>query len=61
MNNSKAHGDDGVSLQMLKIVFPVIATHLLHVINFSITSGTVPNDWKITVVVLLHKKGSTDA
>ena len=60
MNNSKARGDDGVSLQMLKIVFPVIAAHLLHVINFSITSGTVPNDWKIAVVVPLHKKGSTD-
>ena len=41
MNNTKACGDDGVSLQMLKTVFPVVGPHLLHVVNFSLMSGTV--------------------
>ena len=57
MKNTKARGDDGVSLQMLKIVFCVVGPHLLHVVNFSLTSGTVPADWKMAVVVPLHKKG----
>ena len=60
MKNTKARGDDGVSLQMLKIVFPVVGLHLLHVVNFSLKSGTVPDDWKMAVVVPLHKKGATD-
>lgn len=60
MNNTKACGEDGVSLQLLKTVFPVVGPHLLHVINFSLMSGTVPSDWKMAVIVPLHKKGASD-
>lgn len=60
MNNSKACGEDGVSLQLLKTVFPVVGPHLLHLINYSIVTGTVPVDWKFAVIVPLHKKGATD-
>ena len=49
-----------MSLQLLKTVFPVVGPHLLHLINYSIVTGTVPVDWKFAVIVPLHKKGATD-
>ena len=58
MKNTKARGDDGKWLQMLKIVFAVVGLHLLHVFNSR--SGVVPDDWKMAVVVPLHKKGAAD-
>ena len=57
MSNSKASGEDGITLSMLRQTFPVIGPHLLHVINASIVSGTVPSEWKLAIITPLHKSG----
>ena len=57
MSSSRASGDDGVTVQMLRATFPVIGPHLLHVINSSLRTGEVPLKWKEASVVPLFKKG----
>ena len=57
MSSSRASGEDGVTVQMLRSTFPVVGPHLLHVINCSLSTGEVPQRWKEACVVPLHKKG----
>ena len=57
MSGSRASGDDGVTVQMLRSTFPVTGPHLLHVINSSLRTGEVPERWKEACVVPLFKKG----
>ena len=58
MSASKACGDDGITIAMIRMTFPVIAPHLLHIVNDSIVSGTLPSVWKVAKVLPLHKAGS---
>ena len=46
MSCSKASGPDGITVSMLKLTFPVVGPHLLHIINRSIVDGVVPSEWK---------------
>ena len=57
MSRSRASGDDGVTVQMLRDTFPVTGPHILHVINSSLRTGEVPARWKKACVVPLFKKG----
>ena len=57
MQNSKASGADGITMVMLKQTFPVIGPHLLRIVNASIRTGTLPDDWKLAVVTPLFKSG----
>ena len=52
------HGDDGITIGMLRMTFPVVGPSLLSVINASLTSGKLPPEWKVATVVPLHKTGS---
>ena len=61
MSSSKACGDDGITVSMLRLTFPVIAPHLLKVINTSITSGVLPCEWKVATVIPLFKSGDRAA
>ena len=58
MSSSRACGDGGITVQMLRLTFPVIGPHLLHLVNKSIVSGELPRDWKLAVVTPLFKSGS---
>ena len=58
MSSSRACGDDGITVQMLRLTFPVIGPHLLHLVNSSIVSGQLPCDWKLAVVTPLFKSGN---
>ena len=60
MGTSKACGVDGVSIDILKITLPVIAPHILHVVNSSLVSGNVPGLWKTASVTPLFKGGNQD-
>ena len=55
MRSSKANGDDGITIAMLKMTFPVIGSHLLHVVNNSITHFELPPSWKSATIIPLHK------
>ena len=57
MSSSNACGDDGITVSMLRLTFPVIAPHLLNVINASIVSGELPREWKVATVVPIFKSG----
>ena len=58
MNCSKASGADGITVSMLKMTFPVIGPHLLHIINRSIVDGQLPAEWKVASVTPLFKSGN---
>ena len=57
MGTSRACGVDGVTVQMLRMTFPVIGPHLLNVLNCSLTTGEVPKKWKIAVIQPVYKSG----
>ena len=60
MSTSRASGDDGVTIGMLRMTFPVIGPHLLNIINASLVSGELPAEWKVARVLPLHKSGPVD-
>ena len=58
----KTSAADGViDIRLIKIAFPIIGRILLQIINTSIVSETVPDSWKMAVVIPLHKKGDLTA
>ena len=60
MGTSRACGPDGITIEMLKLTFPVVGPHLLHIINSSIINCDLPEQWKSATVTPLHKKGDTE-
>lgn len=56
---STAVGHDMLSLKFLKIIFPFISSHLLHLVNTIITTSTFPHSWKIARVVPIRKEGQS--
>ena len=54
---SKASGEDGVTVNVIRLTFPVIAPHLLHIVNSSLVTGVVPAAWKTAIVTPLFKSG----
>ena len=60
MSSSNACGDDGITVSMLRLTFPVIAPHLLNVVNASIVTGVLPREWKVATVVSIFKSECTN-
>ena len=54
---SKATGPDGISAQMLKYTAESITPIIIALFNQSISMGIVPDQWKISLVVPIHKQG----
>ena len=57
MNSSGAVGLDGVSLSVVKRCLPVLAPHLLRIVNTSIVTCAFPESWKVATVVPILKSG----
>ena len=57
MSSSRACGLHGITIEMLRMTFPVVGPHLLKMINSSISQCDVPREWKVATVVPLFKKG----
>ena len=57
LKSTKATGLDGISARLLKDAAPSISAPLTVIINLSITTAVVPEDWKHARVVPLHKGG----
>uniref|UniRef100_A0A8C5M941 Reverse transcriptase domain-containing protein n=1 Tax=Leptobrachium leishanense TaxID=445787 RepID=A0A8C5M941_9ANUR len=53
-------GPDGIHPKLLKELSDVIAKPLTDLFNQSLLMGVVPEDWKLTNVVPIHKKGSRE-
>ena len=55
LDSSKSIGADDISARMLKANACSIAPSLTKLFNLSLTTGTVPNEWKIARIVPLPK------
>ena len=58
--NKTSSSFNGLSMKILKLIIPHIATILLAIINKSFMSGTFPNILKVARVVLVFKGGTHD-
>ena len=50
-----ASGPDGISSQMLKMSASSIAPHLSALFNLSLSTGSVPTDWKLSHITPVYK------
>ena len=57
MGASKASGNDGITISMIRMTFSVVGPHILHVVNSCITRCELPPAWRAATVVPLHKGG----
>ena len=57
MSASRATGLDGVPLFAVKKCFPVIAPHLLYLINLSLSTKVFPDRWKTAYILPIPKSG----
>ena len=58
LNVYKSTGQDDISARFLKDRAKSIVTPLTYIINLSLTSAEVPDDFKLARVVPLYKKGN---
>ena len=58
LDANKSTGHDGLSPRLLKELSPAISTPLVKLFNLSLTQEKLPRDWKNTIVIPIHKKGS---
>ena len=57
LKNTRAIGDDGIPVALWKNCTGVLARPLTHIINLSLKQGIVPDQFKISRIHPLHKKG----
>ena len=57
LNEHKATGPDGISNKILKETAEQVAPSLCLLFNLSLRSGSLPDDWKISNIVQVFKKG----
>lgn len=50
---------DGITTKILKIAFEAIGNRINDVINCSLETGTVPQNWKKSIVIPVEKKANT--
>ena len=60
LNEHKATGPDGISNKILKETAEQVAPSLCLLFNLSLRSGSLPDDWKISNIVPVFKKGKRD-
>lgn len=58
IDETKANGPDGISPRILKRCAGPISLYLYLIYVKSLSTGTLPDDWKIAHVVPIHKGGS---
>jgi len=57
LKRKKAAGIDEIPSDLLKDAASVLSTPLTFIINLSLNTSTIPNEWKVAKVVALHKGG----
>ena len=57
MKNSKSAGFDDINMHLIKKVIHSIAVPLVHIVNLSMCTGSVPNKMKIGRIVPVYKIG----
>ena len=57
LNLSKATGSDGIGNKFIRRVLPTFTDELSKFFNYCLLHGVFPNQWKISNVIPIHKKG----
>jgi hypothetical protein len=57
MKNNKSPVKDGITADMLKYGGKVVINNLHSVFNKILKEKRIPNNWKESVTIILHKKG----
>ncbi len=57
-NTKKSNGIDGVNGRLLQDDSPAVAGPLTTIMNTSLCSGIIPNEWKLAKVTAIHKDGT---
>jgi len=60
LKTKKATGLDKIPSKLLKDSAPVIVKPLTNIFNLSMSTGEVPNDWKLARVSPIYKAGNRD-
>lgn len=58
LSNKKSTGMDNLSGFFIKKFSATLLPYLTHLVNLIVTTGTVPETWKIAKIIPVHKKGS---
>lgn len=59
LKSRKASGDDQISPKILKECIDILSKPVLHIINLTIETGTVPDKLKLAKVIPIYKKDET--
>ena len=57
ISDSEATGDDGIPIHFLKMFPDTVSIILTHIINTSIDTGLIPNEWKTATITPLFQEG----
>lgn len=57
LKNSEAHGEDGVTAEILRLGGELVVQWLKHLADCVWREEAVPKDWKKSLLIPLHKKG----
>ena len=57
IRKNKSVGSDGISGEILKLGGETMIPYLAQLLDITMNNGTLPADWKRTIVVLAHKVG----
>lgn len=58
---STAVGCDGFTLKLLKLVFPFAGSYVWHIVNTVLRTSTFPKEWKVAMVIPIHRKGNSNS
>ena len=58
LKNRKSCGIDGISNEILLCIYNIYPESFLYLFNSILNSGAFPNEWKISLISPIHKKGS---
>ena len=57
MKSTKATGLDGISARLLKDAAPEVSESISYIINLTISTSTIPSEWKTAKVTPIYKSG----
>ena len=55
--STNALGSDGINKKVIKLFLPFILPVITHIVNYSITSSTFPDAWKLAIIKPILKNG----